>query len=150
MSGEARSRNKGGRKLRLRGHKQESNLKGSRTCWRAKPGPREQEPRRTSGQCKHFSARSPAAMKPLLSLAFSLLVVLLCFHHSGFTAAAWAGAQNQLQTRSTDVSASPAKPGMVHIPGPLRSFLRMAAISQKSTPEQVLPFLSRNVVVEGY
>src|SRR5215472_10834826 len=36
------------------------------------------------------------------------------------------------------------------IPGPLRSFLRMAAISQKVSPEEVLPLLARNVVVSGY
>jgi hypothetical protein len=36
------------------------------------------------------------------------------------------------------------------IPGPLRSFLRMAGISQKISPEEVLPLLARNVSVEGY
>jgi hypothetical protein len=36
------------------------------------------------------------------------------------------------------------------IPGPQRSFLRMAGISQKVTPEEVLPLLSRNVFTEGY
>ncbi len=36
------------------------------------------------------------------------------------------------------------------IPGPLRSFLRMAGISQKITPEEVLPLLSRNVYLQGY
>lgn len=36
------------------------------------------------------------------------------------------------------------------IPGPLRSFMRMAGISQKVTPEEVLPLLSRNVFTEGY
>jgi hypothetical protein len=36
------------------------------------------------------------------------------------------------------------------IPGPLRSFLRMAGISQKISPEEVLPLLSRNVFVQGY
>jgi hypothetical protein len=36
------------------------------------------------------------------------------------------------------------------IPGPERSFLRMAGISQKITPEEVLPLLSRNVFTEGY
>ena len=35
-------------------------------------------------------------------------------------------------------------------PGPLRSFLRMAAISQKVSPDEVLPLLARNVVVSGY
>src|SRR5258708_1915940 len=36
------------------------------------------------------------------------------------------------------------------IPGPLRSFLRMAGISQKIAPQEVLPLLSRNVVMQGY
>jgi len=40
--------------------------------------------------------------------------------------------------------------GMVTIPGPMRAFLRMAGISQKVTPEQVLPLLARNVFVQGY
>ena len=38
----------------------------------------------------------------------------------------------------------------VSIPGPLRSFLRMAGISQKISVEEVLPLLSRNIAVEGY
>jgi hypothetical protein len=36
------------------------------------------------------------------------------------------------------------------IPGPLRSFLRMAGISQEVAPEQVLPMLARNVSLYGY
>src|SRR5579862_1324606 len=36
------------------------------------------------------------------------------------------------------------------IPGPLRSFLRMAGISQKISAEEVLPLLSRNVFTEGF
>lgn len=38
----------------------------------------------------------------------------------------------------------------VTVPGPLRSFLRMAGISQKISPDEVLPLLARNVVVSGY
>jgi hypothetical protein len=38
----------------------------------------------------------------------------------------------------------------VTIPGPLRSFERMAGISQKVTPDQVMPLLARNVYVQGY
>lgn len=38
----------------------------------------------------------------------------------------------------------------VIIPGPLRSFLRMAGISQKIPPEDVLPELARNVYTQGY
>ena len=36
------------------------------------------------------------------------------------------------------------------IPGPLRSFSRMAAISQKATPDEVLPLLARNVTIRGF
>jgi len=36
------------------------------------------------------------------------------------------------------------------IPGPLRSFMRMAAISQKVTPDDVMPLLARNVFMQGY
>src|SRR5881227_1050343 len=38
----------------------------------------------------------------------------------------------------------------VPIPGPLRSFARMAAISPDASPEDVLPALARNVVTNGY
>ena len=38
----------------------------------------------------------------------------------------------------------------VSIPGPLRSFLRMAGISQKVSEQEVLPLLARNVATEGY
>lgn len=48
-----------------------------------------------------------------------------------------------------DISA-PDTPEEVSIPGPLRSFLRMTAISQQVTAEDVLPLLARNVVMSGY
>ena len=38
----------------------------------------------------------------------------------------------------------------VIIPGPLRSFLRMAGISQEATPGEVLPLLARNAFLYGY
>ena len=41
-------------------------------------------------------------------------------------------------------------PDIVIIPGPLRSFLRMAGISQEVTPDEVLPMLARNVFLHGY
>ena len=44
----------------------------------------------------------------------------------------------------------PVSNATVAIPGPLRSFLRMAGISQKISAEEVLPLLARNVAVEGY
>jgi hypothetical protein len=42
-----------------------------------------------------------------------------------------------------------AEPEVI-IPGPLRSFERMAGVSQKVVPSQVLPLLTRNVYVQGY
>src|SRR5438067_2072233 len=38
----------------------------------------------------------------------------------------------------------------VTIPGPLRSFLRMAGISQKATADEVMPLVARNVFLLGY
>jgi hypothetical protein len=57
------------------------------------------------------------------------------------------GSQSATSTQSSGTQGSPE---MASIPGPLRSFLRMAAISQKITPEEVLPLLARNVVMSGY
>ena len=51
--------------------------------------------------------------------------------------------------RSASDATTPATSQFV-IPGPQRSFLRMAGISQKVTPEEVLPLLSRNIFTEGY
>ncbi len=45
---------------------------------------------------------------------------------------------------------SQGDPSSIAIPGPLRSFLRMAGISQKASPKQVLSLLARNVEMEGY
>jgi hypothetical protein len=51
-------------------------------------------------------------------------------------------------------SAPPANPAgdrqYVEIPGPLRSFGRMAAVASDSLPEDVLPALARNVVTNGF
>src|SRR5579871_150673 len=50
-------------------------------------------------------------------------------------------------------SPEPAKnvnQGYIEIPGPLRSFARMAALSPDLKPEDLLPALARNVVTNGY
>jgi hypothetical protein len=66
---------------------------------------------------------------------------LLCFGSCGL---AYAGA-------APDGSAAlgPAQNSIV-IPGPLRSFLRMAGVSQEATPAEVLPLLSRNFFLYGH
>ena len=43
-----------------------------------------------------------------------------------------------------------AKHETIQIPGPLHSFARMAAISPDVAPEDLLPSLARNVVLNGY
>jgi len=52
------------------------------------------------------------------------------------------------------VAASPvptkASTSEIGIPGPLRSFLRMAGISQKVAPPDVMPLLARNIYMQGY
>jgi hypothetical protein len=51
-------------------------------------------------------------------------------------------------------AAPPAKPAddrtYVEIPGPLRSFARMAAISGDAQPDDLLPALARNIVTNGF
>lgn len=44
----------------------------------------------------------------------------------------------------------PPSPNLVVIPGPLRSFLRMAGISQKISTETVIPQLTKNLYTLGY
>ena len=51
---------------------------------------------------------------------------------------------------SGDARVAPSESTTVAIPGPLRSFLRMAGISQKVEPDEVVPLLARNVFVLGY
>jgi hypothetical protein len=52
--------------------------------------------------------------------------------------------------RFPEAAAAPAARQTVEIPGPLRSFARMAAISPDAAAEDVLPALARNVVTNGY
>src|SRR5215471_13825124 len=60
--------------------------------------------------------------------------------------------QSKLASEATPPTATaPASAAAaVMIPGPLRSFLRMAGISQKATPDEVLPLLADVVKTRGY
>ena len=88
-------------------------------------------------------------MKPARPLVF-----LLCL---GLAVSVYSSASSSSSDTSTTTPQAsevpkpvPASPATVVIPGPLRSFLRMAGISQKISAEEVLPLLARNVAVEGY
>jgi hypothetical protein len=45
---------------------------------------------------------------------------------------------------------APATRQTIAIPGPLRSFFRMAALAPETSPEDLLPALARNIVTNGY
>ena len=80
-------------------------------------------------------------MKSPLSCLTLLLVVSL------LSSASFAGGA-KLPVSTDDQAQSPQ--AQFVIPGPQRSFLRMAGISQKVVPAEVLPLLARNVFTEGY
>src|SRR5579864_4886385 len=61
-----------------------------------------------------------------------------------------AGNRPQAQRSREPGQASDGQIVEVTIPGPLKPFLRMAAISQQVSPAEVLPLLARNVVIDGY
>ena len=92
-------------------------------------------------------------MKSRFCLPVLLLTIFLCsffyFPRNAWTALPGTPSEQTNGTQSPE-SAAVSSPEEVTIPGPLRSFLRMAAISQKVSLEEVLPLLSRNVVVNGF
>ena len=94
-------------------------------------------------------------MKPLFPLK-ACLCVLACLSASVYSIASDSSSDTSNTAQSAEVpkppslSATMGSPGTVNVPGPLRSFLRMAGISQKISAEEVLPLLARNVAVEGY
>src|SRR5262245_21298953 len=96
-------------------------------------------------------------MQSLLRL-FALLLAVSLLSAAGFagdtprTAPATASLASQPAGESPSYSSFqitiPA--GETAIPGPLRSFLRMAGISQKASPEEVLPLLAGQMRLRGY
>ena len=88
-----------------------------------------------------------------LSRSALVLTVSLCLL---FCSTAFAGHQEQPDPPSSPSPVAqspkpvPSLPNQVTIPGPLRSFLRMAGMSQKISLEDVLPALARNVYILGY
>jgi hypothetical protein len=88
-----------------------------------------------------------SSLRPFAIVGPSLLGLCL-YAASSCSGVAWALSSDQPNTTKT--AATPPPVHMVVIPGPLRSFMRMAAISQKVAPEDVLPLLARNVYMQGY
>jgi hypothetical protein len=89
-----------------------------------------------------------SSLRPFAVLVPSLLGLCLCaFSHSG--GVAWAVSSSD-QPNTAKAGTTPEVVHSVVIPGPLRSFMRMAAISQKVSADDVLPLLARNVYMQGY
>jgi len=80
-----------------------------------------------------------------LQVNVSILIVTSCV---ALISSAWAVSSGPLSSGTDDAAVNSRS--MVTIPGPLRSFLRMAGISQKISPDEVLPLLARNVFTLGY
>jgi hypothetical protein len=78
-----------------------------------------------------------------VTIAAASLCAILAIYDSPQCAA-------QTSTVTNAPAVSPVSPPDVSIPGPLRSFLRMAGVSQKVSPDEVLPKLARNIAVLGY
>jgi hypothetical protein len=87
-------------------------------------------------------------LRPFAVLVSSLLG--LCLYASSYSGGvAWAATSSDQSNTAKTGAATPVG-HVVIIPGPLRSFMRMAAISQKVSPDDVLPLLARNVYMQGY
>ncbi len=97
-----------------------------------------------------------AAVKSVTCLSALLAVGVFCQCSVSWAQAGSAGRSTTSRSQSSPtqpvrVVAQPAPPQeTVVIPGPLRSFLRMAGISQQIAPEDVLPLLARNAYATGY
>ena len=76
------------------------------------------------------------------------LLVLACFCASSAPGVCGTVSSHSLTSQESGVQSGEA--ATATIPGPLHSFLRIAAISQKVSPEEVMPFLARNIFLLGY
>lgn len=85
---------------------------------------------------------------PLRSFAI-LVTGLLCVWACPPSSAANPRPKPALPLPSAD-GALPVTPDTVIIPGPMKSFLRMAGVSQEVSPDSVLPLVARNVFLRGY
>ncbi|HEX7959493.1 MAG TPA: hypothetical protein VF493_06220, partial [Terriglobales bacterium] len=83
--------------------------------------------------------KSPLSYRRLFALA------LLCVGPSLFSSASAA-----TPAQDKPIAQTERGPATVTVPGPLRSFLRMAGISQKAAPDEVMPLLARNIFLLGY
>ena len=83
-------------------------------------------------------------------VALSLYTSSPFFAYARSAAPAASSSPSDPQGGQTSEVVMPRSSFEVVIPSPLRSFLRMAGISQKVSSEELLPLLARNVFAQGY
>jgi hypothetical protein len=86
---------------------------------------------------------------------YTALAALMTLGTCGYAIAATSSTGNESadtpQAKTANRAAMPVQQSeTIEIPGPLRSFLRMAGISQEISPDEVLPLLARNAFLYGY
>jgi hypothetical protein len=80
----------------------------------------------------------------LLTFLVAMSLSTFCFLPNAWSVPAAGG------SLSDESGAQPTEGAYIIIPGPLRSFLRMAGISQKISTEEVVPLLAHNIFTQGY
>src|SRR3569832_294065 len=95
---------------------------------------------------------TPAVKFPRCLPAFTAVsfCTLLLLSSSGWAAASALSDVVDDGAASSASQSSNTAPAQAVIPGPLRSFLRMAGISQKISREEVLPLLGHKVSSQGF
>jgi hypothetical protein len=89
-------------------------------------------------------------MKPARLLAATCVATFLLIHAHSLTYAAQPANPESTANFDPQTDGLRSAETVAVIPGPLRSFLRMAGISQAISPSDVLPLLARNVFLQGY
>jgi hypothetical protein len=95
-------------------------------------------------------------MRVPLPYRFTCVAVLLFLLQFCFVASVSARPNDGSRPPGLNREDAPGLPSSTHsvetvvIPGPLRSFLRMAGISQKITADEVMPMLAHSVSLHGY
>lgn len=87
------------------------------------------------------------SLRPLAVLSAGLVCLCVCTLDVN---AQLASSSVRHVSRTTPSARHARSSETVVIPGPLRSFLRMAGISQKINSDDVMPLLARNVYMQGY
>jgi hypothetical protein len=78
------------------------------------------------------------------------LFLVVCLGASSFASGPVPLQPTAAAVPGSDNPPAPLASAEIAIPGPLRSFLRMAGISQQTSPDEVLPLLAQMVTTRGY